>query len=541
MSELSRRPLLSDGIALQREQWRQRWRAEGFHGDETIADLATAAAGRSPQTRLRFASADRPGTLRLDVLIRRARTVAGGLAQAGVKHRDRVAVQVPNWEEAAIAYVAVAMLGAVIVPIVHIYGSSDTDWILRDARPAAFIGVASWGEIDHAERVGSMPGLEGVATFLIGQGRPRGTKAWEELEAGPEWRGTGAAKADDPAVLIYTSGTTGTPKCVVHSHNSIRAELATMPSPPLGVGVTVALQPWPAGHIGGLTAMLGPLVHGIDTILIDRWDTDQVLDLLVSEHVTAMSGVPATLLRLLDRTRGSGLNLPLRITTGGAGVPAALIEQCEAAGWKASRCYGSSEHPSATGGRSHDGLAARAGTDGAPLGGTQVRVVDEGGRQLPHGADGEIQLVGPDQFLGYASAEANKSAFTDDGWYRSGDIGNVDGDGRLTVTDRISDIVNRGGEKISSAEVENVLLRLAGVAEVAVVASPDLILGERVCAVIRLSPGAPPPSIEDLGRHFRIAGVARQKTPERIVIVDDFPRTASGKIRKADLRARFSQ
>jgi acyl-CoA synthetase (AMP-forming)/AMP-acid ligase II len=322
---------------------------------------------------LRFASVDRPGTLDLASLVGRARHVAGGLAESGVMPGDRVAVQVPNWEEAAITYVAVAMLGALIVPIVpivHIYGPTDTDWILLHARPTAFVGVPGWGAVDHSSRYGAMHGLAGIATFLIGDGRPAGTRPWDDLETADSWRGSSPAGADDPAVVIYTSDTSGTPKCVVHSHDTFRAELATMPSPPLDLGVKVALQPWPAGHIGGMTAMLGPLSHGIDTILIDRWDTDRVLDLLVSQGVTAMSGVPTTLQRLVEQA--DDLDLARNITTGGAGVPPSLIEQCDAAGWRASRCYGSSEHPSVTGSRAIDPLYARATTDGSLLPGSRV-------------------------------------------------------------------------------------------------------------------------------------------------------------------------
>jgi acyl-CoA synthetase (AMP-forming)/AMP-acid ligase II len=518
----------------------RRWRAAGWHGDRTLADLAIEGANSRPKTRLRFASTDHASSLHLGDLVHRARSVAGGLGKAGVSAGDRVAIQIPNWEEAALAYVAASIVGAVIVPIVHIYGPADTNWILEHARPTAFLGVSSWYGNDSASQFGAMPGLEGVKTFVIGDDRPAGTQPWADLEAASPWSGSTPCSADDPAVVIYTSGTTGVPKCVVHSHNSITAELMTMPSPPSNLDVGVALQPWPAGHIGGLTALLGPLVHGIDTIYIDRWETEEVLDLLVEEHVTAMSGVPTTLFRLLDLVEHRDVSLRLNVTTGGAGVPPALIERCEAAGWRAARCYGSSEHPSATGGRCDDSLEGRSLTDGRPLSGSEVRIVDPDGRPVPTGTPGEVELIGPEQFLGYADPEANAGSFRSDGWFRSGDVGMLDDHGHLIITDRLGDIVNRGGEKISSVEVEDILVRLDAVNEAAVIAVPDDVLGERVCAVVTLREGRTL-ELNDLRRHFTEAGVAKQKTPERIVVVEDFPRTPSGKVRKSELRAQIDR
>ncbi len=168
--------------------------------------------------------------------------------------------------------------------------------------------------------------------------------------------------------------------------------------------------------------------------------------------------------------------------------------------------------------------------------GNEVRIVDDEGRDLPAGADGEIVSRGPEQFLGYLASELDADAYFPGGWLRSGDVGHLDEDGYLTVTGRKKDIIVRGGEKISAKEVEDVLLSHPAVAEAAVVGAPDPRYGERACAFVVLRPGASL-DLADIRLHFAGAGLARQKTPERLVITDALPRTASGKVQKAALRA----
>ena len=169
-----------------------------------------------------------------------------------------------------------------------------------------------------------------------------------------------------------------------------------------------------------------------------------------------------------------------------------------------------------------------------------MRIVDENGRDLPAGNPGEIVTRGPELCLGYTDPELN-TAFDEDGWYRTGDIGIVDEHGCLTITDRVKDIIIRGGENLSAAEIEAVIGKIAGVAEVAVVAAPDERLGEHACAVIRLLPDADPIDLPALAPHLEQAGLARQKWPEELRLVADFPRTASGKIRKVDLRTQLRE
>jgi acyl-CoA synthetase (AMP-forming)/AMP-acid ligase II len=190
------------------------------------------------------------------------------------------------------------------------------------------------------------------------------------------------------------------------------------------------------------------------------------------------------------------------------------------------RSYGSTEHPSITGSRPDAPEDKRLFTDGDPRPGVEIRLTE----------DGEILSRGPDLCLGYTDPELTATSFDDDGWYHTGDVGVLDDDGYLTITDRKADVIIRAGENISALEVEEVLLAMPQVAEAVVVAAPDARLGERAAAVLRLKPDAAMPTLHDVRAHFEAAGVARQKWPEELHRADDFPRTASGKVQKFRVR-----
>ena len=216
-------------------------------------------------------------------------------------------------------------------------------------------------------------------------------------------------------------------------------------------------------------------------------------------------------------------------------MPPSLVERADAAGIIAYRSYGSSEHPTASSGAVTDPQAKRAYTDGALLPGNKVRLIDCDGNDVGCGQVGEIVTTGPELFLGYADPALDAAAFLPGRWYRTGDLGFLDADGYLTVTDRLKDIIIRGGENISSKEIEDLLSEHPAVAEVAVVAAPDPVMGERVCAVVVTRAGHSF-DVAEARRYFALVGVARQKTPEVVLLVDELPRTPAGKIQKFVLR-----
>jgi non-ribosomal peptide synthetase component E (peptide arylation enzyme) len=219
-------------------------------------------------------------------------------------------------------------------------------------------------------------------------------------------------------------------------------------------------------------------------------------------------------------------------------VPPALVERAEAAGIVTWRSYGSTEHPAIASGTPDDPRDKRIYTDGRPTVGNQVRLVDEHGRNVAQGEEGEIVAIGPRRFVGYQDGVDDEEAFLDDTWFRTGDLARFDSDGYLVVTDRIKDIIIRGGENISAREVEDVLATHPAVREVAVCAAPDEAFGESVAAFVIA--GRDGPSLDELIEHARSAGLAPHKLPTRLVIVDELPRTAAGKVRKRALRSTFS-
>jgi acyl-CoA synthetase (AMP-forming)/AMP-acid ligase II len=323
----------------------------------------------------------------------------------------------------------------------------------------------------------------------------------------------------------------------MHSHHTLLAELMHMqswisPEFPNLMGS-------PVTHATGmLGAVLAPMDAGQDIHLIDRWDPERVLQIMLDAHVGAGTGASVFLASILDHPDFTPEHAARirRVGLGGAPVPVALAERAAARDIAIIRAYGSTEHPSVTGCTFDDPAEKRHRTDGAPMPGVEIRLVEATGAPVASGDAGEIWSRGPDLCLGYTDPALTADAFDADGWYRSGDMGVVDADGFLTITDRVKDVIIRGGENISAAEVEEAIATLAQVAEVAVVAAPDERLGEHACAVIRLVADGDSITLRTINAELEQIGLARQKWPEEIMIVRDFPRTPAGKVRKIDLR-----
>jgi cyclohexanecarboxylate-CoA ligase len=470
-----------------------------------------------------------------------AEQVAGALQARSIGGGDVVAVQLPGSHEGAVIQVAVALCGAVLLPIVMIYGPREMDFVLRRSGAAAVVLPREHRGRPHADAV--LGGLSGLPTLklavVVGDDAPgHGSVGYADLLRQPG--GMYREPSPDPgdrAVLMYTSGTTADPKGVQHSHRTLLAEATSRVYTLNGPGAR-HLGLFPPGHMAGLLSLLRILLLGTPTVIMQTWDAALAATLIDRHAVTSCGGAPVQLSGLLDQQAAGTATLgTLReCLTGAAPVPPSLIERAEAAGITAFRSYGSSEHPTVSAGTIADPLDRRAGTDGRLLAGNQVRLVDADGRDVPAGQDGEILTRGPELFTGYTDPALNAAAFLPGGWFRTGDVGRTDAYGYLTVTDRLKDIIIRGGENISAKEVEDLLVTHPAIADVAVIAAPDPALGERVCAVIVPRPGFTF-DVEQAMAHFAAAGAARQKTPEVILLVDELPRTPSGKVRKDVLRA----
>ncbi len=518
----------------------ERWYREGYYSRRTWVDVLSEDSVGSDAP-IVYAAADGARTVTSIGEIRQAaKRVAAALLALGVGPGDAVAVQLPNRVEASVAYAAVLLAGAILVPIVHVYGPNEVRFILEQSEATVLIQPDRRRRTDYRDRIDSYSGLPSLRHVVIVGDAPAGTLSWDGLPMSEEYVRP-AVHADDIALLIYTSGTTAAPKGVQHSHNSLLAEVRSAPGASGGRADSVQLVSFPPGHIAGVSSVLRPLVHGRIAVYMESWDPALAAELISQYRVTATSGTPFHLTGLLDVDDVADKLATLSdFLIGAATVPEGLVRRAAHAGISTFRCYGSTEHPTATSGRAGEAEAERLGTDGAPMVGVRVRILDDRGADVPVGVDGEVVLQGPDQFVGYRDGALDVQAFTDDGWMRTGDLGHLDPAGRLTITDRIKDVVIRAGETISSGQVEDVLVTHPAVVEGAVVAAPDPRYGEVVAAVVVVGPGARL-GLDELRVHFQKSGLARQKTPERLVVVDELPRTALGKVRKADLRAAHFQ
>jgi acyl-CoA synthetase len=499
----------------------KRYEDEGWWRAETLGDLIADGLQANPGTGFWVHSDVRPfvGTF-ADVELQ-ARRLAEGLRARGVKPGDAVAIQLPNWVEAAASFWASAFLGAVVVPIVHFYGRKELTHIIATAKPKVFITAREFGRMKYLPDLCADVPIVG----LVGEN-------FEELLADEPLAGTIAADPSSPALIAFTSGTTSDPKGVVHSHQTLGFEtrqlLANYP-PDRGRQLTAT----PVGHfIGMLGAFLIPVLEGASIDLCDVWDPGKVLNLIESDGLSVGGGPPYFVTSLLDHPDCTAEHVShfKTVGLGGSTVPAAVTRRLADMGMFVFRSYGSSEHPSITGSSRDAPEDKRLYTDGNPRPGVEIRL----------GPDGEIFSRGPDLCLGYTDDALTERAFDAEGWYRTGDVGVLDDDGYLTITDRKADVIIRGGENISALEVEEVLLSMPAVAEAVVVAAPDDRLGERAAAVLRIRDGHDMPTLDDVREHFKSAGVAIQKWPEELHRVDDYPRTASGKVQKFLVRQNLS-
>lgn len=512
--------------------------------EPTVWQLARSLAKRDPGRKTHAFEGER---FPIAEIVEESVLLSSALAARGYRLGDVLAFQLPNWREALVIDLACARLGLAIAPIVPIYRDAELAFMLADCGAR---GIFVPGELRNHNYTAMLqrlkPGLPALNDIFSVRTQVAGLSSYADLIA-EEAPGIHAPNVDPDSIklVLYTSGTTGKPKAVLHSHNS-RARGIRELYAQWGQGEgDCMLMASPVTHITGYGAGLElPFFTGIRTVFMERWNAPLAVDLIDRERATISMGATPFLKELLEAAEAVGSRMPsLRsYACGGAAVPPALIRRAwtQLAQCRAFRVYGSSETPLVSAGfTGADQMDRAAETDGQ-IRAYDVRIVDDDGRELPNGADGEICVRGPAMFLGYLDPEQTAEAMDADGFFRTGDIGRRHDDGALQITDRKKDLINRGGEKISAKEVEDVLHQHPAVCEAAVIPVPHERLGETTCACVVLRPGAVL-DLAQLARHVADAGLARQKLPERLEILDALPKTASGKVRKDLLRRRFRE
>ncbi len=526
MTDWKRRPVPSE-LA-------QRYRDAGWWDDTTLGTMVERGLDTMGGCAFRVRSDVHPWTGTFADVDRAARSLAATLQARGVGPGDVVVFQLPNWVEAGITFWAAAYLGAIVVPVVHFYGAKEVEYILRATAPDVVVTADRFGHVEHLAIYDELLARDGAPLWLVAGDAvtrdlpARATAFTTALDADPV-RAPSAVDPDAPAIVAFTSGTTRDPKGVVHTHRTIACETRQLDwmfpkgGPPQITGA-------PVGHfIGMVNAFLVPLLRDRPVNLVDVWDPGEILRMMKEEGLGVSGGATYFLTSLLDHPDFTDEHLALMpfAGLGGSPVPVAVMERLKRLGIDAFRSYGSTEHPSITGCLLAEPETKRLTTDGRALPGVEVRLED----------DGEIVSRGPDCCVGYTDAALTAQMFDDDGWYRTGDVGVLDDDGYLTITDRVSDVIIRGGENISAQEIEELMMGLDAIAEIAVVAAPDARLGEHAAAVFRLHDGMRAPTLDEVRAHLAAAGLARQKWPEELHAVRDFPRTPSGKVQKFRVRA----
>jgi cyclohexanecarboxylate-CoA ligase len=525
-------------------EWTRAMVMAGYWKNETLdAYLDRWARTRGHKTAL----VDGAGRYTWSELARAVERVAHGLAAAGVEPGTAVSVQLPNWNEWILCALAAVRLGAIVNPIPPTYRASELRFILGTLGSRVLIVPGRFRTFDYtpmaAELRADLPALSQV---FVARGQPGpGMRRFAELtdtawEDRADRRPLLGTDPDAVSEVIFTSGTTGEPKGVMHTANTqlsiVRPLIDRLGFHP----GDVALMSSTFGHqTGFLYGYCLTLLLGSTGVWLDVWNAEEAARLIEAERVTYTMGATPFLQDLtyapaVERRDLSTLRL---FISAGASIPRALVQDARgrlacaiSAGW------GMSENGLVTCNGLSDPEAKIFGTDGRPLPGMELSVVDEAERPVPGGTEGDLLVRGHSQFAGYwKRPEFTRAAHTSDGWFRTGDRAVLDADGYLTVTGRAKDLIIRGGENISVAEVENLLFAHPKVSGVAVVAMPDPRLGERACAFVIPRPGQTV-TLEELTAYLETRQLARHKFPERLELVSEFPMTPSGKVQKYRLR-----
>jgi acyl-coenzyme A synthetase/AMP-(fatty) acid ligase len=514
--------------------------SESLYGVQTVWDLVTRRAEMSADRPMLFDDNDRRVTF--GEFKQWAERVAAGFVALGVGAGNAVSWQLPTRIETLVLSVALARIGARQNPIIPIYRHREVGFVLRQSEAAWFLVPGIWRGFDY----GAM--AEMVTSEM--EDPPRVLVAYDHLPEGdpaslpPEPEPPTAGEDGPIRWLYYTSGTTSDPKGVRHTDQTLLAG---------AVGVVATLQPteddvfhmaMPYAHIAGPDLLGAVLLHGYTAVLQEIFAPPEAVEVCRRRGVTIAGGSTAFYTAFVNEQRrrpGEALIPTLRLLMGGGAPkpPEIFYEVKRELGVPVIHGYGMTEVPMIAFCSIHDTDEQLANTDGKPVRGAEIRVLDADGNVAPADVEGELCVRGPMLFKGYTDAALDIPAFDGEGYFRTGDLGIIRADGHVVVTGRSKDIIIRKGENVSAKEVEDLLYRHPKIAEVAVIGLPDRLRGERVCAVIETVPGETTITLPELQDYCRSAGLMMQKIPEQLEVVPAMPRNATLKILKYQLRQRF--
>jgi cyclohexanecarboxylate-CoA ligase len=514
---------------------------ETLTGARTMWELVERRAEASPHHPMLIAADGEQ--LTFGEFHQRASRMAAGLAAMGVGTGSVVSWQMPTRIDTVVLSMALARLGAVQNPIIHLYREREIGFALRQTGASLFVIPRSWRDTDFpalAERA-----LAGAASrpeiLVIDDHLPEA----DPSDLPPPPAGTSAEEAPI-RWIYYTSGSTADPKGVQHTDQTLIAG---------GWGLARALDmnpddvgsiAFPFAHIAGPDYLVTMLSFGFPAILVEAFSAPDVLPLFRRYGATMVGGSTAFYVAYLGEQRKAPDEpiLPtLRLMSGGGAAKPPEIHyevRDEIGGRGVVHGYGMTEVPMISNGSPSDTDEQLANTDGKPVEGADVRIVRLDGVLAGPDEEGEVRVRGPMVFHGYTDPALTSDAFDDYGYFRTGDLGKLRADGHLTLTGRLKDVIVRKGENISAKEIEDLLYTHPKVAEVAVIGLPDPSRGERVCAVVQLADGAGGLELSEVVDFCREAGLMTQKIPEQLEVRTEWPRAGTGKIVKKSLRDEYS-
>ena len=523
--------------------------AGGYWHDRTINDDLDACVAACPDklalTSVRLDTGEgRRFTYR--ELATLADRIAVGLSRLGVGRNDVVAMQLPNWWQFSLLYLACSRLGAVLNPLMPIFRERELGFMLGHSEAKILVVPKLFRNYDHEAMARSLqPQLPSLKRVVVADGG--GADDFDTLLTKPEWeKETDAPNIlaanrpgpDDITQLIYTSGTTGEPKGVMHSANTLMANIIPY-SQRLKLGKDdIVLMASPLAHqTGFMYGLMMPIMLRASVILQDVWDPAKATEIIRREGVTfTMASTPflTDLTRVVSET-GKGVPSLKTFLCAGAPIPGPLVEQARATlGAKIVSAWGMTENGAVTLIKLDDDDNLAFTTDGCALPGAEVRVVDAEGKSVPHGEIGRLVVRSCSNFGGYLK-RPQWNGTDADGWFDTGDLARIDASGYIRISGRSKDVIIRGGENIPVVEIEALLYKHPAVAQVAIVAYPDGRLGERACAVIVPKTGQTI-DFAAMTEFLKLQKLALQYIPERLVVRDAMPATPSGKIQKFRLR-----
>lgn len=524
------------------EQRRAAYRQQGLWGDASLADYWQQTARTMPD---KIAVVDNHGaSYTYSALDHAASCLANWMLAKGIESGDRIAFQLPGWCEFTVIYLACLKIGAVSVPLLPSWREAELVWVLNKCQAKMFFAPTLFKQTRPVDLILPLQNQLPQLQQIVGVDKLAPTTSSLSLSQiiadNTPLTMAITTHGDELAAVLFTSGTEGLPKGVMLTHNNILASERAYCARLNLTWQDVFMMPAPLGHATGfLHGVTAPFLIGARSVLLDIFTPDACLALLEQQRCTCMLGATPfvyDLLNLLEK-QPADLSALRFFLCGGTTIPKKVARECQQRGIKLLSVYGSTESSPHAVVNLDDPLSRFMHTDGYAAAGVEIKVVDDARKTLPPGCEGEEASRGPNVFMGYFDEpELTARALDEEGWYYSGDLCRMDEAGYIKITGRKKDIIVRGGENISSREVEDILLQHPKIHDACVVAMPDERLGERSCAYVVLKAPHHSLSLEEVVAFFSRKRVAKYKYPEHIVVIEKLPRTASGKIQKFLLR-----